>query len=210
MASSLPSPTTIKRKTPSENPNENLPKRNHWSAGLSTALDDESARVYKDELCTVIKDKYPKARIHLLVMPNEHIANLKSINNTHLPLLKHMLKVGKEVAEKTAAKANARGSFSHFRYGYHAIPSMTLLHMHVISQDFISDSLKTKKHWNSFTSDYFLDSSQVIDDLQANGSVRIDTTRMEKLLDNELKCHRCSNKFSTMPKLKQHLLTHTS
>jgi hypothetical protein len=33
-------------------------------------------------------------------MPNEHIANLKALNNTHLPLLKHMLKIGKEVAEK--------------------------------------------------------------------------------------------------------------
>ncbi|CAF3887578.1 unnamed protein product [Rotaria sordida] len=197
MASSLPSSTAIKRNLPSENLNENQPKRNHWSAGLSTALDDEGARVHKDELCTVIKDKYPKARIHLLVMPNEYIANLKSINNTHLPLLKHMLKVGKEVAEKIAAKANARGSFAHFRYGYHAIPSMSLLHMH-------------KKHWNSFTSDYFLDASQVIDDLQANGSIHVDTTRMHKLLDNELQCHRCSNKFTTMPKLKQHLLTHTS
>lgn len=33
-------------------------------------------------------------------MPNEHIENLKSINNTHLSLLKHMLKIGKEIAEK--------------------------------------------------------------------------------------------------------------
>ena len=33
-------------------------------------------------------------------MPNEYIADVKSLNNTHLPLLKHMLKVGKEAAEK--------------------------------------------------------------------------------------------------------------
>jgi hypothetical protein len=44
---------------------------------------------------------------------------------------------------RTAAKANARGSFAEFRYGYHAIPTLSLLHMHIISQDFISDSLKT-------------------------------------------------------------------
>ncbi|CAF5063388.1 unnamed protein product [Rotaria magnacalcarata] len=67
-----------------------------------------------------------------------------------------------------------------------------------------------KKHWNSFTSDYFLDASQVIDDLQANGFIRVDTVRMRKLLDNELTCHRCSNNFTTMPKLKQHLLMHIS
>jgi aprataxin len=67
-----------------------------------------------------------------------------------------------------------------------------------------------KKHWNSFTSEYFLDASDVIDNLQANGSVRIDTTRMEKLLASELKCHKCSNNFKTMPQLKQHLLSHTN
>jgi len=67
-----------------------------------------------------------------------------------------------------------------------------------------------KKHWNSFTSDYFVDASEIIDDLQANESISIDTTRMKKLLDNELQCHRCSNKFQTIPKLKQHLLTHIS
>ncbi len=54
------SPTTIKRQIPTENGNENQVKKGHWSAGLSSALDDESVRVYKDDLVTVIKDKYPK------------------------------------------------------------------------------------------------------------------------------------------------------
>jgi hypothetical protein len=56
MASALPS----KRKIESENTNGNQPKWGHWSAALSEALDDESVRVYKDDLCTIIKDKYPK------------------------------------------------------------------------------------------------------------------------------------------------------
>lgn len=93
--------TTEKRKAPADtHSNGNSSKKNHWSAGLSVALDDENARVFRDDLCTVITDKYPKARIHLLVMPNEFIADLKSVNESHLPLLKHMLKIGKEVAEK--------------------------------------------------------------------------------------------------------------
>lgn len=44
------------------------------------------------------------------------------------------------------------------RYGYHAIPSMSQLHLHMISQDFDSPCLKTKRHWNSFNTKYFLDS----------------------------------------------------
>ena len=65
-----------------------------------------------------------------------------------------------------------------------------------------------KKHWNSFTTNYFLDASDVIDDLQANHAIRVDVARMKKLLDNELQCHECPHTFPTMPKLKQHLMTH--
>lgn len=36
--------------------------------------------------------------------------------------------------------------------------SYSQVHLHVISQDFDSPSLKNKKHWNSFTTDYFMDS----------------------------------------------------
>lgn len=32
------------------------------------------------------------------------------------------------------------------------------VHLHVISQDFDSSCLKNKKHWNSFTTDYFIES----------------------------------------------------
>lgn len=32
------------------------------------------------------------------------------------------------------------------------------VHLHVISQDFDSPCLKNKKHWNSFTTDYFIES----------------------------------------------------
>jgi len=35
------------------------------------------------------------------------------------------------------------------------------LHLHVISQDFDSPFLKNKKHWNSFTSAYFVDSAGI-------------------------------------------------
>ena len=132
---------------------------------------------------------------------------------------------------RIAAKTNARGSFANFRYGFHAIPTLALLHLHVISQDFISDSLKNvrrfsvfssrfffltnlfvskKKHWNSFTTDYFVDAADVIEELQANKMVQIDRERMKRLLDRDLQCHRCSLTFKSMPQLKKHLFSHTS
>merc|ERR1739848_578035 len=44
-----------------------------------------------------------------------------------------------------------RTSLSDVRFGFHAVPSMKVLHLHVISKDLDSPSLKNKKHWNSFT-----------------------------------------------------------
>ena len=60
MASGL-STTSSKRDMSEEKSTDERPaKKNHWSVGLSSAMDDESVRVHQDELCTVIKDKYPK------------------------------------------------------------------------------------------------------------------------------------------------------
>lgn len=42
-----------------------------------------------------------------------------------------------------------------FIIGYHMSPSMQRLHLHVVSKDFNSDYLKTKKHWNSFNTEFF-------------------------------------------------------
>lgn len=43
------------------------------------------------------------------------------------------------------------------RIGFHAKPSMDHLHLHVVSTDFVSTFMKTKKHWNSFNTEHFLD-----------------------------------------------------
>lgn len=43
-----------------------------------------------------------------------------------------------------------------FKIGYHAIPSLHPLHIHIISQDFDAPALKTKKHYLSFTTRFFL------------------------------------------------------
>lgn len=42
------------------------------------------------------------------------------------------------------------------RLGYHAIPSLSLLHLHIVSSDLDSPALKNKKHWNSFATPFFV------------------------------------------------------
>lgn len=81
---------------------------------------------------------------------------------------------------------------------------MSQLHMHVISDDMISDRLKNKKHWNSFTSDFFIPATVFLEMLQ-NGSVQFDKQKYEAMLNLPLACHKCKSPFPTIPKLKQHI-----
>jgi aprataxin len=50
------------------------------------------AIVYRDDLVTIIKDKYPKARHHYLVLPNSRVPALAALTAQHLALLEHMQK----------------------------------------------------------------------------------------------------------------------
>uniref|UniRef100_A0A8B9WA90 Aprataxin n=1 Tax=Bos mutus grunniens TaxID=30521 RepID=A0A8B9WA90_BOSMU len=127
----------------------------HWSQGLKISMEDPKMQVYKDEQVVVIKDKYPKARFHWLVLPWASISSLKAVTREHLELLRHMHAVGEKVIADFAGSSKLR-----FRLGYHAIPSMSHVHLHVISQDFDSPCLKNKKHWNSFNTEYFLESQE--------------------------------------------------
>ncbi len=86
---------------------------------------------------------------------------------------------------------------------------MSQLHLHVISQDLDSPALKTKKHWNSFTTAYFLPSSTVLQQLRREGAVAMmDPEEAKRLLNTDLKCHKCSFKPKNMPQLKTHLKAH--
>ncbi|XP_037058398.1 aprataxin isoform X4 [Peromyscus leucopus] len=174
----------------------------HWSQGLKVSMKDPKMQVYKDELVVVIKDKYPKARHHWLVLPWASISSLKVVTSEHLDLLKHMHTVGEKVISDFAGSSKLR-----FRLGYHAIPSMSHVHLHVISQDFDSPCLKNKKHWNSFNTEYFLDSQAVIQMVEEAGRVTVQDGTSE-LLKLPLRCHECQQLLPSIPQLKEHLRKH--
>ncbi|GFS13916.1 aprataxin [Elysia marginata] len=173
----------------------------HWSQGLLASMNDAAAVVDADDRVVIIKDKYPKALFHFLVLPRQKIPNLKSVTKNDLSLLEHIQKKGEEIAHRANSELK-------FRFGYHAVPSMSHLHMHVISQDFNSPCLKTKKHWNSFTTEYFVDSKDVIRQIKVKGQFSTDTQRMNELLKSDLRCHVCGKCFATIPSLKAHIVMH--
>ncbi|XP_049629730.1 aprataxin [Suncus etruscus] len=176
----------------------------HWSQGLKISMQDPKMQVYKDEQVVVIKDKYPKARYHWLVLPWASISSLKVVSREHLQLLKHMHTVGEQMIANHTGSSKLR-----FRLGYHAIPSMSQIHLHVISQDFDSPCLKNKKHWNSFNTEYFLESQAVMDMVQESGRVTVRDGTSE-LLKLPLHCHECQQLLPSIPQLKEHLKKHWS
>jgi aprataxin len=73
-------------------------------------------------------------------------------------------------------------------------------------QDFVSDRLKSKKHYSSFVTPFFLDVTSVIEELNSRGQLSIDRAAAEQWEKAPLQCHRCNAVQQTMPQLKQHLL----
>ena len=178
------------------------PANHHWSQGLLAAMNDPALVLRDSGRAVVIKDKYPKAKFHYLVLPKDRIPDLKSlVGSEHIDLIEHLYDLGKEMADLNPE--------AEFRFGYHAIPSMSQVHLHVISQDFDSPCLKNKKHWNSFTTEYFVSSDKVIRELKIEGEVStLSAKEGKELLAKDLMCHKCDYKPKNLPDLKKHLKTH--
>uniref|UniRef100_A0A3P9N9T7 Aprataxin n=1 Tax=Poecilia reticulata TaxID=8081 RepID=A0A3P9N9T7_POERE len=190
-------------KSPREQTSENRDsQKNVQTLKAPKQKTNGSPSVYKDDEVVVITDKYPKARYHWLVLPWQSIPSLKALRGEHCDLLKHMQQVADRMIQQCPDASTLR-----FRSGYHAIPSMSHIHLHVISQDFDSPCLKNKKHWNSFTTEYFIDSDDVIQMLEASGKVTVKEGSSE-LLKLPLCCHVCHKELPTIPSLKEHLKSH--
>ena len=55
--------------------------------------------VYEDDKVVAFKDINPKAEVHLLVIPREHIASLNELTPEHDALLAHMMRVIPQLAK---------------------------------------------------------------------------------------------------------------
>lgn len=148
-----------------------------WAYGLLKAIEETKNCVISNNELVVIKDKFPKAEFHFLVIPKQNISSIFEVTSPNFPhfrkkmkfyssffcffffnqldtsklkLLNEMYLMALNVIEVNGRKPDE------FLIGYHANPSMLQLHLHVISTDFNSSFLKTKKHFNSFNTEFFI------------------------------------------------------
>lgn len=86
--------------------------------------------------------------------------------------------------------------------GIHANPSMSHLHIHILSVDRQSECMKHRKHYNSFATPFLID----VEDFPLDKGDKRKHPGREGYLERDLKCWRCGklfgNKFS---RLKDHL-----
>ncbi|MDA8361259.1 MAG: histidine triad nucleotide-binding protein [Gammaproteobacteria bacterium] len=65
-------------------------------------------RLYEDRDFIVIPDKYPKAPVHLLVIPKIHIASLDDLKPDHEPLLGRAMAILPRIAREQGLKNGFR------------------------------------------------------------------------------------------------------
>jgi ribosomal protein L37AE/L43A len=65
---------------------------------------------YCDDQCAVFIPRGPAARLHLLVVPLEHIHNVTTLTEEHRPLLEHMKKVNDTIFSQNVKKYFILGS----------------------------------------------------------------------------------------------------
>jgi histidine triad (HIT) family protein len=87
----------------------------------------EVPKLYEDDLVFSIRDINPRAPVHFMVIPREHIPTAADIRDQHGPLLARMFQVAHKVAqEEGIADSGYRLAFNYLRDA-----GMTIYHLHL-------------------------------------------------------------------------------
>tara|TARA_B100000315_G_scaffold49485_1_gene44079 strand:- start:627 stop:944 length:318 start_codon:yes stop_codon:yes gene_type:complete len=58
------------------------------------------APIYRDDRVIVVRDINPKAPVHLLIIPNMHLASLAYVGPGQVPIMGHLFVVAEEMARR--------------------------------------------------------------------------------------------------------------
>jgi histidine triad (HIT) family protein len=87
-------------------------------------------KLHNDELVFAIRDINPRAPVHVLVVPKQHIADARDLSAAHGDVLARMFRVARIAAE--AEGLLERGYRLAFNVGEDAGMTIHHLHMHVL------------------------------------------------------------------------------
>jgi aprataxin len=199
---------------------------------------------YDDDF-VVIQDKYPKATVHMLLMPRspelygQHPLKALSRDPEFLAEVKKRVEPLKELVASELRRQHGQSSkqdqpyqtaledlmsssdppppeqraallppgrdwLREVKVGVHTHPSMTHLHVHILSRDMHSPWMKHKKHYLSFNSSFLVD----IEDFPLDEDKDEDRFHPGDWPTWDMVCWRCGKNFKNKFKaLKDHLET---
>lgn len=125
----------------------------------------------------------------------------------HIQLLEHMCHVADSYTQFLQKVEPAQYAHRRFITGFHSLPSLPQLHMHLISMDLESPCLKHKKHYNSFSTYFFLTSDRIVDDLKKNQYITLnqDTSTLAQYEKQAMECLWCGTPLKDIPSMKKHI-----
>jgi histidine triad (HIT) family protein len=88
-------------------------------------------KLHDDDLVFAIRDINPRAPVHVLIIPKQHIADAGQVGDGHGAVLERMFAVASEVA--TAEHVARRGYRLAFNVGEDAGMTIPHLHMHLVA-----------------------------------------------------------------------------
>jgi len=185
--------------------------------------------VYYNDKFVVINDLFPKASVHLLILPRDTTRNVMSpqdafddpefladcreevkkvrgivaselrrkfgkFSETDKPYLAAM-----EMDDPPDPLPSGRDWDKEIISGIHANPSMSHVHIHVLSRDMVSECMKKSNHYLSFTTDFLVDMDQF--PLSED-----DYRRRYSRFPGSMSCWRCGKDYENRTtKLRAHL-----
>ena len=217
------------------------------SASFRTALVDILANVesstsqsennpivlFKSDKYVCIYDKYPKAKYHVLLMCRQRrnhdgsilnkVQTLNDLTPLHLADLREFHELGRNISSRLMQldKSTNNPANTSMMLGYHAIPSLLPLHLHIISSDFDSPCITTRKHIVSFHSQLFFVTPESLEchiesafaesathkssskESFLHVSIRNQRAR-DALSSTPMECMRCGRMARTVPDWKRH------
>jgi histidine triad (HIT) family protein len=87
-------------------------------------------RLYEDDMVLAILDINPRAPVHFMIIPKEHVADARAVRGEHGPLLGRMFTVAAKVAKEEGVSES--GFRLAFNVGDDAGMTVHHLHMHCL------------------------------------------------------------------------------
>jgi histidine triad (HIT) family protein len=90
----------------------------------------EVEKVHEDGLVFAIRDIAPRAPVHVLIVPREHVPSVRELSDQHAALLWHMVGVANALAERF--EILERGYRLAFNVGDEGGQTVFHLHLHLL------------------------------------------------------------------------------